>query len=406
MTKRKQKTEHVEEYDPNELMIVPGEKRKKVDKPGEKSATGGKKVRNFAKEKEIAKLTKQAKRKLAAVQSRKALKQTQEELFAGLAEFQLDTSKLNQLSSSSKLGKDAEKPAVFPEKLKVFVGRDKKEEKRTQQDYYPTDDESSSEDEEEGGAPEAPEVKIEPVDAPEDVVEDPEDAVLSEHVLIKREDDDESDHEDILALPTTTVVERKKVLVERSEEIQKSRAELPIFAEEMRIVEAINENLVTVVCGETGSGKTTQIPQFLFEAGYASEGELIGITEPRRVAAIAMAQRVGVELGMPESVSYQIRYEGTRSDDTNILFMTDGVLMKEMEQDVMLKKYSVIMIDEAHERSMYSDVLIGMLSRIVPLRAKTPRPLRLVIMSATLRLDDFTHKKVIGSPFQVHHGFL
>lgn len=162
------------------------------------------------------------------------------------------------------------------------------------------------------------------------------------------------------------------------------------------------------MCGETGSGKTTQIPQFLFEAGYASEGELIGITEPRRVAAIAMAQRVGVELAQPEKVSYQIRYEGTRSDTTNILFMTDGVLMKEMEQDVMLKKYestiflrknqlffrySVILIDEAHERSMYSDVLIGMLSRIVPLRAKTARPLRLVIMSATLRLDDFTHKK-------------
>lgn len=107
----------------------------------------------------------------------------------------------------------------------------------------------------------------------------------------------------------------------------------------MRIVEAINENLVTVVCGETGSGKTTQIPQFLYEAGYASEGELIGITEPRRVAAIAMAQRVGVELAKPDEVSYQIRYEGTRSETTNILFMTDGVLMKEMEQDVMLKKF-------------------------------------------------------------------
>uniref|UniRef100_A0A1I7UR85 RNA helicase n=1 Tax=Caenorhabditis tropicalis TaxID=1561998 RepID=A0A1I7UR85_9PELO len=346
MGKRKTKIDNEsEEFDANELMIVPGEKRKKIEKTGEKSATGGKKNRNFTKEKEEAKLTKQAKRK-----------------------------------------------ANFPEKLKVFSGKKKVDEKPVQQDYYPTDDEATSSESEEEAEEEEPlpEVKIEPIDDDDDV----EITEVSGNPEIKREDDEESDTEDILALPTTTVIDRKKVIVERSEEIQKSRAELPIFAEEMRIVEAINENLVTVVCGETGSGKTTQIPQFLYEAGYASEGELIGITEPRRVAAIAMAQRVGVELGKPENVSYQIRYEGTRSADTNILFMTDGVLMKEMENDVMLKKYSVILIDEAHERSMYSDVLIGMLSRIVPLRAKTQRPLRLVIMSATLRLDDFTHKKL------------
>ncbi|KHJ86809.1 helicase protein [Oesophagostomum dentatum] len=159
-------------------------------------------------------------------------------------------------------------------------------------------------------------------------------------------------------------------------------------------METINENIVTVICGETGSGKTTQIPQFLYEAGYANDGQLIGITEPRRVAAISMAQRVGEELGAPTEVSYQIRYEGNRTDKTRILFMTDGVLMKEMESDIMLKKYSAILIDEAHERSMYSDVLIGMLSRIAPLRAKTSNPLKLIIMSATLRLDDFTHKRL------------
>ncbi|PIO58397.1 helicase protein [Teladorsagia circumcincta] len=107
-----------------------------------------------------------------------------------------------------------------------------------------------------------------------------------------------------------------------------------------------------------------------------------------------MAQRVGEELGSPDVVSYQIRYEGNRTPQTKILFMTDGVLMKEMESDVMLKKYSAILIDEAHERSMYSDVLIGMLSRIAPLRAKTSNPLKLIIMSATLRLADFTHKRM------------
>ncbi|CAJ0586481.1 unnamed protein product, partial [Mesorhabditis spiculigera] len=121
--------------------------------------------------------------------------------------------------------------------------------------------------------------------------------------------------------------------------------------------------------------------------------QTIGITEPRRVAAVSMAKRVGVELGQPDIVSYQIRFEGTRTDETKILFMTDGVLMKEMQTDVMLKKYSVLIIDEAHERSMYSDVLIGMLSRIVCLRADT-NPLKLIIMSATLRTADFTHKKL------------
>ncbi|CAI5446112.1 unnamed protein product [Caenorhabditis angaria] len=388
-------------YNPNEEMIIPGEKRKRKEEPKEKSATGGKKNRNFLKEKEEAKITKKAKRQLAAVQARKALKLTQEELFAGLAEVQLDPKKLSQLTSSTKLVKD-EKEAKFPDKIKVFNGKQKVQVKRVQEGHITTDDESSSEEEEgndEEAAAEDQDDKIASTSATEIEIkiEEPEEStepIELSYELIKREDDEESDQEDILALPTTNVIERKKVFVQRTEEIQNSRAELPIFAEEMRIIEAINENLVTVVCGETGSGKTTQIPQFLYEAGYTADGELIGITEPRRVAAIAMAQRVGIELGLENKVSYQIRYEGTRSNETSILFMTDGVLMKEMSTDVMLKKYSVILIDEAHERSMYSDVLIGMLSRIVPLRAKTERPLRLVIMSATLRLDDFTHKKL------------
>ncbi|CAB3403608.1 unnamed protein product [Caenorhabditis bovis] len=390
-------TDYCTTGDPNEEIIIPGQKKRKIESK-QPSATGGKKNRNFVKEREEAKMTKKMKRQLAAVQARKALKQTQEELFAGLAEFQLAPSIVHKLTSSSTLAKAPEKPANFPEKIKVFNGKKKQEDKRVQQNYYPTDDESSSdEEEEEEEQEEATPQENQKIQIKEEIIDEenePDTVAGPSTENLKREDFEESDEEDILALPTTTVVERKRVLVSRSEEIQAKRAELPIFAEEMRIVEAINENLVTVVCGETGSGKTTQIPQFLYEAGYASENELIGITEPRRVAAIAMAQRVGEELGKPENVSYQIRYEATRSKDTNILFMTDGVLMKEMETDVMLKKYSVILIDEAHERSMYSDVLIGMLSRIVPLRAKTPRPLRLVIMSATLRLDDFTHKKL------------
>ncbi|KAH7985723.1 hypothetical protein HPB52_025440 [Rhipicephalus sanguineus] len=123
---------------------------------------------------------------------------------------------------------------------------------------------------------------------------------------------------------------------------------------------------------QTGSGKTTQVPQFLYEAGYARE-KMVGITEPRRVAAVSMSKRVAEEMSLSSSeVSYQIRFEGNVTGDTKIKFMTDGVLLKEIQNNFLLTGYSVIIIDEAHERSIYSDILIGLLSRIVPLRRRLP----------------------------------
>ncbi|KAM4810129.1 putative ATP-dependent RNA helicase DHX37 [Rhinophrynus dorsalis] len=182
--------------------------------------------------------------------------------------------------------------------------------------------------------------------------------------------------------------------VDRTPDIQEARLKLPILSEEQVIMEAIKENPIVVLCGETGSGKTTQVPQFLYEAGYGSDNDIIGITEPRRVAAVTMSQRVALEMNLSQSVvSYQIRYEGNVSDETKIKFMTDGVLLKEIQRDFLLNKYKVIIIDEAHERSVYTDILIGLLSRIVPLRNKKGRPLKLVIMSATLRIEDFTENK-------------
>ncbi|KAK8788043.1 hypothetical protein V5799_022184 [Amblyomma americanum] len=178
--------------------------------------------------------------------------------------------------------------------------------------------------------------------------------------------------------------------VHRTEEIQNARHQLPILAEEQTIMEAIAENDVVVICGQTGSGKTTQVPQFLYEAGY-TRGKMIGITEPRRVAAVSMSKRVAEEMSLPSSaVSYQIRFEGNVTSDTKIKFMTDGVLLKEIQNNFLLTGYSVIIIDEAHERSIYSDILIGLLSRIVPLRRRKGNPLKLIIMSATLRVEDFT----------------
>ncbi|KAI8521665.1 ATP-dependent RNA helicase dhx37 [Branchiostoma belcheri] len=183
------------------------------------------------------------------------------------------------------------------------------------------------------------------------------------------------------------------VPVERRPEIQESRLQLPILAEEQVLMEAIRENPVVVVCGETGSGKTTQIPQFLYEAGYGKDA-MIGITEPRRVAAVSMSHRVAHEMNLSQrTVSYQIRYEGNVTPETKVKFMTDGVLLKEMQKDLLLSKYSVLVIDEAHERSVYTDILIGLLSRVVPLRTKKGKPLKLVIMSATLRVEDFTQNQ-------------
>ncbi|KAI3633250.1 hypothetical protein MIR68_008788 [Amoeboaphelidium protococcarum] len=230
-------------------------------------------------------------------------------------------------------------------------------------------------------------------------------------------------------------VQAKYVLVERNEDIQQARLQLPILAEEHTIMEKIlsNEkstfhmNDVLVLCGETGSGKTSQLPQFLFEYGFGSgqnsikntnsggqpftpdeRAGMIGVTQPRRVAAVSIAQRVQQELGVDGKVAYQVRYDTNVSSSTAIKFMTDGILLKEISKDLLLTKYSCIVVDEAHERSLNTDIVIGLLSRVVPLRRKMFQekrttvvdgksvrvyPLKLVIMSATLRVDDFVHNQ-------------
>lgn len=191
------------------------------------------------------------------------------------------------------------------------------------------------------------------------------------------------------------------VTVTRSPEIQEARMKLPVVSEEQRLMEAVHNNDIVVICGATGSGKTTQVPQFLYEAGYGSFDSptpgMVAVTQPRRVAAVSMSRRVAEELGDHSgSVAYQIRFEGTVSDKTAIKFLTDGVLLREIAQDIALRKYSAIIIDEAHERSVNTDILIGMLSRVIKLRAElseedtTIKPLKLIIMSATLRIEDLT----------------
>lgn len=180
----------------------------------------------------------------------------------------------------------------------------------------------------------------------------------------------------------------------RTAEVALARSALPIVAEEQRIMEAIHNHPVVIICGSTGSGKTTQIPQFLYETGFGSPLSptpgMIGITQPRRVAAVSSAMRVGEEMNN-SNVAYQIRFDTTVGQNTAIKYMTDGILLREITQDFALTKYSAIVIDEAHERTTNTDLLIGMLTRIVELRMQFTRfsPLKLIIMSATLNLSDF-----------------
>ncbi|MCJ1285550.1 putative ATP-dependent RNA helicase DHR1 [Xylographa opegraphella] len=196
--------------------------------------------------------------------------------------------------------------------------------------------------------------------------------------------------------------------IPRSSEMREWRLSLPVVMEEQKIMEAIHNNPIVVICGATGSGKTTQIPQFLYEAGYGSSDSstpgMIGVTQPRRVAAVSSADRVGIEMSsLKDRVAYQIRFDSNISGKTAIKYMTDGILLREIAGDFALKKYSAIIIDEAHERTTNTDLLIGMLSRIVELRKHLTghAPLKLIIMSATLRVSDFTSNTKLfraGSP--------
>ncbi|GAA5901715.1 ATP-dependent RNA helicase ECM16 [Sporobolomyces salmoneus] len=210
-------------------------------------------------------------------------------------------------------------------------------------------------------------------------------------------------------LPTLPPQRTTNITVERTEEISAARLELPIVKEEDRIMEAIRGNAVTVLCGETGSGKTTQIGQFLWEAGFGDSSSdnpgMVAITQPRRVAALSTSQRVREELCLPANtslVAHRIRYSSTASPNTKLVFMTDGVLLRELAADFLLSRYSVVVIDEAHERGVNTDVLIGVLSRVAKLREsqwksgkKGAKPLRLIIMSATLRVSDFSENPTL-----------
>src|SRR5512138_1803601 len=164
---------------------------------------------------------------------------------------------------------------------------------------------------------------------------------------------------------------------------------LPITAHKDEIAKAIEKHPVTVVCGATGSGKTTQLPKICLEAGRGTLG-LIGHTQPRRIAARAIANRIAAELGtsVGAAVGFQVRFTDRTGPDTRLKVMTDGILLRELEHDRQLRNYDTLIIDEAHERSLNIDFLLGVLKRVLPQRPE----LRVIITSATIdpqRFADF-----------------
>lgn len=184
----------------------------------------------------------------------------------------------------------------------------------------------------------------------------------------------------------STALKKKEDSV--AEGIGEIRRSLPVHSVKSALMNVIREHQICVVVGETGSGKTTQLTQYLQEEGYARFG-IIGCTQPRRVAAVSVAQRVAEEFGggseLGKEVGYTIRFEDNTSDTTIIKYMTDGILLRESLTDNDLDRYSVIIMDEAHERSLNTDVLFGVLRGIV----KRRQDLKVIITSATLNAQRF-----------------
>jgi ATP-dependent RNA helicase DHX8/PRP22 len=169
--------------------------------------------------------------------------------------------------------------------------------------------------------------------------------------------------------------------------IKEQRESLPVYRLKPELLRAMAENQLLVVIGETGSGKTTQMTQYLHELGVTRNG-MIGCTQPRRVAAISVAKRVAEEFGctLGEEVGYSIRFEDVTSQATIIKYMTDGMLMREYLADNDLKRYGALMLDEAHERTIHTDVLFGLLKDLCVRRPD----LKLIVTSATLDAEKFS----------------
>ncbi|KAK6200330.1 P-loop containing nucleoside triphosphate hydrolase protein [Scheffersomyces amazonensis] len=183
----------------------------------------------------------------------------------------------------------------------------------------------------------------------------------------------------------------KDIKISSMDQVRKS---LPVYKYREEFLDAISKNQVLIVVGETGSGKTTQLPQYLHEAGYSTSKDglnrklIIGCTQPRRVAATSVANRVASEMDVKlgHEVGYTIRFDDNSGDDTVIKYLTDGMLLREFLNDPTLSKYGALMIDEAHERTLSTEILLSLLKDII----KTRSDLKLIIASATINAEKFS----------------
>ena len=178
-------------------------------------------------------------------------------------------------------------------------------------------------------------------------------------------------------------------------------SELPISAAKDRIVDAVRRSQVVIVSGQTGSGKTTQIPKMLLEMGRGAHGRQIVHTQPRRIAARAVAERLCQETGarLGREIGYQVRFTDESAPDTRLRIVTDGILLAQIQRDPHLSAYDTIVIDEAHERSLNIDFLLGYLTELLPQR----RDLKLVIISATIDSEKFQKhfQDALGAPVPI-----
>ena len=171
------------------------------------------------------------------------------------------------------------------------------------------------------------------------------------------------------------------------------RAELPITAWHDELLETLGEHQVVIVAGETGSGKSTQLPKLCIEAGRGVGG-LIGHTQPRRIAARTIAERLASELDTPlgDAVGYSVRFDDRVGDGTLVRVMTDGILLAEIQRDRMLRRYDTVIVDEAHERSLNIDFILGYLRQLLPQRPD----LAVVVTSATIDTARFASHFAVG----------
>ena len=213
-----------------------------------------------------------------------------------------------------------------------------------------------------------------------DSAKDDYDLILDDEVEFEHYSDLDEDHEELEPM--------QKSRDEKIKSILETRRSLPVFAYREELLQAVEDYQTIIIVGETGSGKTTQIPQYLVEAGFAKDGKKIGCTQPRRVAAMSVAARVSEEMNtkIGHEVGYSIRFEDCTSEKTIIKYMTDGMLLREFLNEPDLSSYKVLIIDEAHERTLHTDILFGLVKDI----AKYRKDLKILVSSATLDAEKFS----------------